>query len=129
MKHVNWFVLPPAMEWYYKSKNPSYKELPPFKSGCEPNNNSMELIYPKHYSKIYVPVELDGSMGKTIFEAAHRSSSSKIHWHLDGKYIASTENIHQMGLAPDEGEHTLTLVDDEGESSTIEFEIISRKKK
>jgi penicillin-binding protein 1C len=129
MKHVNWFVLPPAMEWYYKSKNPSYKELPPFKGGCEPTNNSMELIYPKHYSKIYVPVELDGTMGKTIFEAAHRNSSSKIHWHLDGKYIASTENIHQMGLAPDEGEHTLTLVDDEGESSTIEFEIISRKKK
>lgn len=129
MQHVPWFVLPPAIEWYYKFKNPHYKELPPLRKGCETNGlHVMEVIYPKQLSKIYVPVELDGSMGKTIFQIAHRNYQALIYWHLDGKYIGSTQNIHQMGLAPDEGIHQLTLVDEQGESIAIQFEIISKKK-
>ncbi len=129
MQHVSWFVLPPAMEWYYKSKNPSYRELPPYRSDCETGNiSAMEIIYPKQFSKIYVPVELDGSMGKTIFEVAHRKANTTIYWHLDGKYIGSTQNVHQMGLAPDEGIHILTLVDADGESIVQQFEIVSKKK-
>ncbi|MGZ4158553.1 MAG: penicillin-binding protein 1C, partial [Bacteroidia bacterium] len=112
MHHVSWFVLPPSIEYYYKSKNPTYKELPPLRSDCETSGlNSMEIIYPKQFSKIYVPVELDGTVGKTIFQVAHRKANAIIYWHLDGAYIGSTQNIHQMGLSPDEGIHTLTLVD------------------
>lgn len=129
MRHESWFVLPPAMEWYYKSKNPSYKTLPPYRSGCETQGaNAMEIIYPKQYSKIYVPMEIDGTMGKTVFEVAHRKSNAVIYWHLDGRYMGSTQNIHQMGLTPDEGLHTLTLVDEDGESITEQFEIISKRK-
>ncbi len=129
MQHQSWFVLPPVMEWYYKSKKSSYKELPPLRPGCETNGLSvMEIIYPKQFSKIYVPIELDGKMGKTVFQVAHRKTNTIIYWHLDGVYIGSTQNIHQMELAPDEGTHTLTLVDQEGESITQQFEIISKKK-
>lgn len=129
MQHLSWFVLPPSMEWYYKSKNSTYKELPPFRSDCETNGfSAMEIIYPKQFSKIYVPVELNGTMGKTVFQVAHRQANTIIYWHLDGIYIGSTQNIHQMGLAPDEGIHTLTLVDQEGESIIQRFEIVSKKK-
>ena len=129
MKHVSWFVLPPAMEWYYKSKNTTYKELPPLRSDCETTGLSgMEIIYPKQFSKIYVPVEIDGKMGETIFQVAHRKANTIIYWHLDGLYIGSTQGNHQMGLAPDEGIHTLTLVDEEGESIIQQFEIVSKKK-
>ena len=129
MQHVSWFVLPPAMEWYYKSKNSTYKELPPLRSDCETTGlNGMEIIYPKQFSKIYVPVEIDGKMGETIFQVAHRKANTIIYWHLDGLYIGSTQGNHQMGLAPDEGIHTLTLVDEEGESIIQQFEIVSKKK-
>lgn len=129
MQHVSWFVLPPAMEWYYKSKNPTYKEIPPTRADCESGSvTAMEIIYPKMFSKIYVPIELDGTMGKTIFQVAHRKANSMIHWHLDNTFIGSTQNIHQMGLTPEEGVHTLTLVDEEGESVVQQFEIISKKK-
>jgi penicillin-binding protein 1C len=129
MQHVSWFVLPPAMEWYYKSKNPTYKELPPLRSDCETGGlSAMEIIYPKQFSKIYVPVELDGTMGKTIFQVAHRKVNTIIYWDLDGMYIGSTQGNHQMGLSPDEGIHTLTLVDEEGESVVQRFEIVSKKK-
>ncbi len=129
MKHISWFVLPPAMEWYFKSKNSTYKELPPLRSDCETAGLSgMEIIYPKQFSKIYVPVEIDGKMGKTVFQVAHRKANTIIYWHLDGVFIGSTQSNHQMGLTPDEGVHTLTLVDEEGESLIQQFEIVSKKK-
>ena len=129
MKHVSWFVLPPAIEWYYKFKNPHYKDLPPLRKDCETTGmHVMEIIYPKQFSKIYVPVELNGNMGKTIFQIAHRDFNALIYWHLDGKYIGSTQAMHQMALAPDEGIHHLTLVDEQGETISIQFEIISKKK-
>lgn len=129
MKHISWFVLPPAMEWYFKSKNSTYKELPPLRSDCETTGLSgMEIIYPKQFSKIYVPVEIDGTMGKTIFQVAHRKGNINIYWHMDGVFIGTTQSNHQMGLTPDEGIHTLTLVDEEGESLVQQFEIVSKKK-
>jgi penicillin-binding protein 1C len=129
MKHISWFILPPAMEWYFKSKNTTYKELPPLRKDCETNGlNAMEIIYPKLFSKIYVPVEIDGTMGKSIFQVAHRKPNTIIYWHLDGIFLGTTQSIHQMGLSPDEGVHTLTLVDEEGESVVQQFEIVSKKK-
>ena len=129
MQHISWFVLPPAMELYFKSKNANYKELPPFRSDCETNGlSAMEIIYPKQFSKIYVPIELNGTLGKTIFHVAHRMANSIIYWHLDDLYIGSTQGIHQMALSPDEGIHTLTLVDETGESLVQKFEIVSGKK-
>jgi penicillin-binding protein 1C len=68
---------PPAMEWYYKSKNAGYKPLPPVRNDCHGavgKMASMELIYPKRHSKLYVPRELDGTMGRAVFEIAHRSA-------------------------------------------------------
>ena len=31
---ANWFVLPPAWEWYYRQQHPEYRPLPPFMPGC-----------------------------------------------------------------------------------------------
>jgi penicillin-binding protein 1C len=129
MIHKSWFVLPPAQEWYYKTKNPLYKELPRYRADCPATSiNSMELIYPKHANKIYVPVELDGNIGKTVFEAAHRKPGAIIYWHLDNKYLGSTKGFHQMGLSPEAGEHTITLVDEEGETISQRFWIVGKEK-
>jgi penicillin-binding protein 1C len=59
MQRKSWFVLSPAMEFYYKQKNADYKTLPPFKSGCENTDagKAIEIIYPTSGAKIYVPLE------------------------------------------------------------------------
>lgn len=130
MTHRSWFVLPPGMEWYYRTRNPTYKELPAFRPDCRTaGHSSMELIYPKQESRIFVPVELDEETGKTVFRAAHRKSDAMIYWHLDDQYMGSTTGIHQFGLAPAPGTHTLTLVDENGESISQKFEIIGKKQK
>jgi penicillin-binding protein 1C len=129
MIHKSWFVLTPAMEWYYKQKNHDYKVLPPFKAGCEIGPaKQMELIYPVKDARIYVPLEIDGSRGRTIFTAAHRKPGTKIFWHLDDEYIGTTTNFHQMAFSPATGKHLLTIVDENGESISREFEILDKGK-
>ncbi|MBI3517808.1 MAG: penicillin-binding protein 1C [Bacteroidetes bacterium] len=129
MKSISWFVLPPVQEYYFKTKNPTYKSLPPYKPGCEPEvEKSMEMIYPKAGTVIYIPYELSGEQGKTVFEIAHRDPSHTVFWHIDGALVGTTKDIHQLGLNPLKGKHMLTLTDNTGETLTIPFEVVSEKK-
>lgn len=130
MQHKPWFVLPPAMEHYYRSRH-SYQPLPPYKPGCQSEvaqGRSMELIYPRPNAKIYVPVELDGTRGQTVFRATHRHSGTRIFWHLDNVFAGVTTDFHQMPMRPAAGRHTLTIVDDEGEQVQLTFEILDKEK-
>ncbi|MBI1767718.1 MAG: penicillin-binding protein 1C [Bacteroidetes bacterium] len=127
IKTVSWFVLPPVQEYYFKTRNISYKPLPPFRRDCE-NPSSvalMDLIYPKLNAKVYVPRELNGESGQTIFEAVHRNPSITVYWHIDGDYVGSTSKLHRMALSPSAGNHILTLVDENGETIRRSFKVIS----
>jgi penicillin-binding protein 1C len=130
MVHQSWFILPPAMEYYYKIKHSDYKLLPPFKSGCgdEGGQFVMEMIYPKNNASIYVPVEFDGRRGKLVLNATHRNTAAKIYWHIDGEYVSTTQNYHQLAISPQPGKHTLTLVDDKGERLVQVFTILDKEK-
>lgn len=130
MQHQSWFVLPPAMEYYYKIKNSDYKVLPPFMDGCndEGGNYVMEMIYPKNNASIYVPLEFDGSRGKVVLNATHRAAGAKIYWHIDGEYIATTKVYHQLAVSPSAGKHILTLVDEKGERLVQTFIILDKNK-
>lgn len=129
MIHRSWFVLPPAMEWYYKARNQDYHPLPPYLDGCGPhagNSEAMAFIYPSPGARIYIPVELGGEQGATVFSVAHHRPAAKIYWHLDGEYLGVTSGLHEMALNPPRGKHTITLVDEEGERLTGNFEILDK---
>lgn len=121
-----WFILPAVQSWYYKQYHPGYEEPPRLLKDCQQEGESefMELIYPRQFSRIFIPVEQGGKPGRVVFEAAHRNPSATIFWHLDDTYAGSTSYIHQMGLQPGPGVHTLTLVDEEGNELRQAFEIV-----
>ncbi|MBI9058415.1 MAG: penicillin-binding protein 1C [Labilibaculum sp.] len=128
MHHVNWFVLPPAMEWYYKKRNALYRSLPPFREDCSGHNQiAMEIIYPKGNDQIFVPVDLDGMLGKVVFEIAHHDPEAEVFWHVDGDFIGTTTQFHQIELSPDQGEHLLTLVDNLGSTLNKKFTIVGKE--
>ncbi len=129
IKSVSWFVLPPVQEYYYKTKNLTYKLLPPFRRDCvnPASVASMDLIYPKPNARIFIPRELDGKLGSALFEAAHRQSSTAVFWHLDGTYLGVTHGTHRLALAPEPGQHLLTLVDEQGIVLEQKFTVIDRK--
>ena len=134
IKLTSWFVLPPAVEMFYRKKHADHKPLPPTRIDCagyvnKTEKRNMELIYPANAVKIYIPVEIDGKMGSTIFEVAHRNNLAKIYWHLDEQFIGTTENNrHRMTLNPVAGKHKLTLIDSEGEKLVQRFEIIGKRR-
>jgi len=123
----SFFVLPPGMEWYYRRIHPEYRLLPPLMEGCSfsGNNEIIELIYPRNLSRIYVPKELNGVIGKVVFEAAHRNTGVKIFWHLDGEFVAETDRFHQISLSPSTGDHLITLIDENGITIKKRFSIVS----
>ena len=128
----SWFVLPPAMEWYYKQAHSDYQPLPPYRDDClatlaETNTPAMTLIYPPRNGKIYIPIELSGQRGRVVFELAHRTPQKSVYWHLDDGYLGETREIHQVSLAPSPGEHALTLVDEDGEFLQSRFTVLTQE--
>ncbi len=118
-----WFVLPPAMEYYYRMRNPSYHTLPPFLPGCADDLKvpSMEFIYPPRDARIFIPRNLQGKLMSMLPEIAHRRRNAVIYWHLDNSYIGMTKYSHQTELQVGEGEHIITAVDDEGVTVSRKF--------
>jgi len=131
MIHESWFILPPTMEYYYKQHNHDYRSLPSFKEGCiaSVTGKQIDIIYPEQGAKIYVPLEINGERGKTIFKATHRNNHEKIFWSLDDDFIGTTEANHQLALSPAAGKHIITLTDQQGITVSREFEIIDKDAK
>ena len=119
----SWFVLPPAMEYYYRMRNPSYRTLPPFRPGCTDDRkvSSMEFIYPPRDARIFIPRSLQGQMMAMLPEIAHRRRNATVYWHLDNQYIGMTKYLHQTEIRVDEGEHVITAVDEEGMTVSRKF--------
>jgi penicillin-binding protein 1C len=86
----------------------------------------MELIYPKPDARIFIPRDLDGEPGSTVFELAHRAADATVYWHVDGEFMATTKKVHHLELNPAPGKHILTLVDETGETLQRRFEILSK---
>ncbi|MFZ5568985.1 MAG: penicillin-binding protein 1C [Thermodesulfobacteriota bacterium] len=132
LQPAKWFVLPPAMEWYYRKCHSDYKPLPPFRNDCREvlppaTTTSMCLLYPGRNDRIYVPLELGGDRGRTVFQAAHRDLRAAVYWHLDENFIGSTREIHHMALMPSPGPHILTLVDENGERLVKKFVVLDKQ--
>ncbi len=127
MRSEPWFILPPLMEWYYKKRNPSYRELPPLREGCVDGSvEAFEIVYPEWNSHVVIPVELDGSLGKVVLEVAHRQSDAIVYWHMDEEFIGTSSKRHQLAVNIDPGEHILTVVDMSGNRKQVKFEVLGR---
>jgi penicillin-binding protein 1C len=126
----SWFVLPPVQAWYYRKYHTSYIEPPPFLPGCGDENAalSLALIYPRQFTRVFIPLEQDGQPGRVVFEAAHQQAQAVIFWHLDEQYLGQTTAPHQMAVSAVKGRHTITLVDDKGAELHQVFEVINTVK-
>jgi penicillin-binding protein 1C len=121
MIHKNWFVLSPAMEYYFKPRNPLYALLPPMLPGCTDEIQPLEFVYPREWNNLFVPTDLDGTPGQLIFELVHRERNATIYWHLDEKFMGTTSGFHQLAVRPEIGWHVINVTDQSGNSRTRRF--------
>lgn len=122
---VNMFILPPAMEWYYRRHHPEYMPLPPMRPGTASGEEyiPMEFIWPENGSTVTIPRQLDGSRKGFVCNLAHSNPSEEVYWHLDGCYIGRTRYIHQMTMAPEKGEHVITVTDQDGNTLSVKINV------
>lgn len=129
IKVEKWFILPPAMEFYFRKYNPSYLSVPVNTENGKDDYRLMEFIYPGGNDKIYIPRSVDGKPGNVVFEVAHREANVKIFWHLDQQFIGTTSYIHQKALSPGVGQHLITLTDEHGNVLKRVFTILDSTEK
>ena len=112
------FVLPPAMEWYYRPHHPEYTGAR--KSG---GTKEVEFIYPQQGAVLSIPRQLSGAVEGVVFRAAHHNNDATLWWHLDQEYIGETRFLHELRLSPAPGPHILTVVDESGNTAAVGFTI------
>ena len=86
----------------------------------------MDFLYPEAGSRVYIPVELGGNKGRVVFAVAHRRPEAKLFWHLDDRFLGSTETFHEQALDIEAGSHTTTVVDQWGERAGRSFVVLAR---
>ncbi|MBL7932055.1 MAG: hypothetical protein JNL60_09135, partial [Bacteroidia bacterium] len=52
--------------------------------------------------------------------------NATLFWHLDGEYIGTTTDFHQLSLLPKGGEHLLEITDNSGESAMCRFIVLTK---
>lgn len=124
INHKSWFVLPPLMAYYYKTKNPFYKPLPKYRADCLGESTvSIDFIYPKENNSIFLPKDFDGQTNDLILKIAHSKPETTVFWYVDETFIGSTKDIHELAVKPKQGKHIITVVDTFGNEAKRKFEI------
>lgn len=132
MRTRDWFVLPPAQEFYWRQYHSEYKPLPPWRKDCvaqsaqQDDDVPMELIYPQARSRIYIPVGLDGKRSRVVLKAIHRDPAASLYWHLDDKYLGETRIFHDREVSLEPGVHKLLVMDKQGYRLERRFRVIGR---
>jgi penicillin-binding protein 1C len=128
MQHRSFFILPPSMATDFARRHPDYRPLPPWRKDCRSHEDERRIgcLYPDAGAEIYVPLELDGTRGRFVAEAALADPQGTIFWHLDQHYLGRTRGKHQMPMAPGPGRHILTLVDSNGATISRRFKVLRR---
>ena len=95
----------------------------------EEKNLPLSVLFPRNHAELYLPINLDGSIGKIVFQATHRELRKTMYWHLNEDYLGSTNRIHEFALSPPAGKHRLTVVDEDGNKLVRHFHILNKNDK
>ncbi len=117
------FILPPAMEYYYRQQHSDYKPLPPLRPDCDDaTSRRIAIIYPEWGQTVVRTKNFDGELQGIVCQAV-APQNMRIYWHLDGTFIGETANIHNMPIRPDVGSHRLAIVSETGQRMVVEFKV------
>jgi penicillin-binding protein 1C len=127
MVNKTWFVLPPVMEWFYKSKHADYMPLPPYREDCIASSGvSMDFIYPKEFdSKIYLTKDFTGDVQPFILKVAHTQPKMKLFWYANNEFLGSTQTFHEMPLKVKSGLYFITVTDEAGYEINRRIQIVN----
>lgn len=112
-----WFVLPPAMEHYYRRRDLAYAPLPPDDPSCPslPSARALRVVYPHAGAEVLLPPG-----GALVARVSRNSPQGGLFWYLDGALVSSGGQPEaRLSVAP--GPHSLYVVDSHGNAHEVSF--------
>ncbi|TYT77675.1 penicillin-binding protein 1C [Treponema phagedenis] len=126
-KIENRFVLPAGIAYYYVKQHRTYAPLPPWLPKSAGNTApEFDILFPQPAAQVFIPIEIEGSLGAMTAEAVHSDPNAIIYWDLDGIYLGKTQAYHQWNIQAPKGEHLLTLTDNRGRQIRRRFTVLPR---
>ncbi len=118
-------ILPPLEEHFYRRRHPEYMSLPPLAQPCQEGQelNPIQWIYPAEFTRLVLPIDLDGKRQSVLLRATHRDPEAVLFWHVDNRYVGKTQHDHIFQIQPDPGMHTLTIMDGAGNRSSQQIRV------
>ncbi|MCH8544296.1 MAG: penicillin-binding protein 1C [Alcanivorax sp.] len=126
------FQLPPSQEFFWRSHQPAYASAPPWRQDCltgladYSDDKPMALLYPQDGTRVMVPVDLDGRLGRVLFRAVHRDARARVQWHINNDYQGETRHFHEQALMLPPGWHQIVLVDQHGQRLVQWVKVLAR---
>ena len=123
----NMFILPPAIEHYYRSRHPEYSPLPPVKLSQVNGSHAatpMRFLTPADGSVIRLARQMDGQRAKFTCSVAHSDPDIELFWHCDDTYVGVTKDLHTIQMDISSGVHTISVTDTYGQTESVTIRII-----
>ncbi len=116
-------VYPPEVVQFLAERGQAFQALPPHNSKCPvfEGSRSVNVVYPKDGSSLYIPRGVGGAYEKVILRAAVSTAEAELYWYLDERFIGATAMEHNLPIELPAGDHRLTVLDPEGRSATVRF--------
>jgi penicillin-binding protein 1C len=121
-------VYPPSVISVLSSRGMPLDTVPIHNPSCPALHaaNTIEILYPVNNARIELPRNVKGEYEKLLCKAGYQRPAGQLFWYLNGRFIAETNEQHNLALDLDAGAYKLVIQDSEGASAGVSFRIYKR---
>lgn len=122
----SFFLLPPAMDYYYRQHHLQYKGLPPPDKDCPPKEQVAKIVYPETSMKLFIPRNSPEFSNQVVGVAHHTNEKSVLYWFVDNEFVTETHSFggHQFIFSLPVGRHRIAVIDENGNTDEVSIEVI-----
>lgn len=121
-------LYPADVRQWLRAAGYALQRHPPHNPSCPTlgGDSPIEIVYPTHDARLFVPRDLDGTYQKVTFRAAHSAADVTVYWYLDGAFLGTTVNEHAIPATLSRGGHRLQVIDESGHARQVSFTVLRR---
>ncbi|RPJ06382.1 MAG: hypothetical protein EHM28_10160, partial [Spirochaetaceae bacterium] len=124
-KRESILVYTPDVMQFLRENGKIIPHVPPHNPYCLEltGTNPLQVIYPSQNARLWIPRDYSGALEHLVLRAAHRDSSQRLYWYIDGVYFGTTVENHVLPVELPKGAHSLAIVDSTGNRVQTDFNI------
>lgn len=129
-KDTTLLVYPVKASEIMRKRGMAIDVMPAHLSSCTAvkiRKSNIDIEYPVDGITIFIPRGMDEKYQQVVCKASTQTESPLL-WYLDGKFIAETDDFHNMAIMCNSGKHVLSVFDNQGGEKRVSFRIAAKDK-